>query len=515
MSPPPRTVPRLGLVAAAAALVAASAAPAQEPASPGLRLGDAVHAALAGNPDLRIARLDMEGARAAVMRADAAFDTRLQTSVSDARRETGSLDENGALAPDVLSSRTSTFDLQLSRELPGGVQMRPSVSVTRTDDPRSLSMPFAQTGASLEMVVPLGPNRAGWLTRSGVREAELGRLRTTHEIRQAASSSVRDVVGAYWEYRATHQRLAVLALAEARAARLLTETRTLVAAEERPAADLIQLEANLASKRMTRLNTEQQLDAVRQRLGLLMGLRASEAARLPDPDEPFPAPVPFRESGEALERLVATAVEHRSEVAVSEARIGVARLQHDIARANARPGIDLSVAVGYTGITTAPGIGGTLAPFYRDVPGMNVSLQLSYQMALSDGAAAGRRVQSAAGLDQQRLAREALGEQVASGVAVAASALERSLLLLGHAAEAVRLFSQAVENEKAKHALDTATLFDVILAEDNLTSALLSEVDAELSHATALARLRWETGTLLESDGAALRFAPEMATTRP
>lgn len=506
---------RLLILAAAGALALPSAAMAQEGSAGGLRLGDAVSAALVGNPTLQIARLDMEGARADVMRARGAFDTRLSTRTSDDQRATSALDESGTVADAALSSRTSSFTAQLTRELPGGMVLQPALSVTRVDDARAVPIPYAQAGASLAIVAPLGPNRGGGVTRSAVREAELGRDATAQQIRQTAATSVRDVVGAYWEYRAAYQRAAVLASAEARAARLLEETRTLVAAEERPAADLIQLQANLASKRISRLNAEQQVETVRHRLGLLMGLDAGAASRLATPADPFPPPVPFRAGGAAAERLVETAVARRGELAASELRMDAARLRHLAARAGARPTVDLSVELGYSGVTTARGLGGTLSPFYSNVPGLNLSLQLSYQAALGNVAARGHTVRAAAAVSQQQLALDALRKQVASGVALAAGALERSLTLLAHAEEAVRLFGRAVENEKAKHALGTATLIDVILAEDSRTSALLGEVDARLSHAASLSRLRWETGTLLEGDGSELRFTPTAATTPP
>jgi outer membrane protein TolC len=503
------------MLAAAGALAFPSAAMAQERRAGELRLGDAVSAALAGNPALRIARLDMEGARADLMRARGAFDTRLSSRTSDDQRATSALDESGAVAGEALSSRTSSFTAQLSRELPGGIVLQPALSVTRFDDARALPIPYAQAGASVSILAPLGPNRGGGLTRSAVREAELGRDATAQQIRQAAATSVRDVVGAYWDYRAAYQRGAVLASAEARAGRLLEETRTLVAAEERPAADLIQLQANLAAKRISRLNAEQQVEAVRHRLGLLMGLDAGAAARLATPGDPFPLPVPFNGGAAAAERLVETAVARRGELAASELRMGAARLRHSAARAGARPSRDLSVELGYSGVTTARGVGGTLSPFYSNVPGLNLSLQLSYQASLGNHVARGNTVRAAAAESQQQVALEALRQQVASGVALAAGALERSLTLLGHAEEAVRLYGRAVENEKAKYALGTATLIDVILAEDSRTSALMGEVDARLSYAAALSRLRWETGTLLEDDGAELRFTPTAATTPP
>jgi outer membrane protein TolC len=59
-----------------------------------------------------------------------------------------------------------------------------------------------------------------------------------------------------------------------------------------------------------------------------------------------------------------------------------------------------------------------------------------------------------------------------------------------------------VENEQTKSGLGAATVFDVIFAEDNLTSALLNVVAGRQGYAVALAQLRYETGTMVE-DGEA------------
>ena len=66
----------------------------------------------------------------------------------------------------------------------------------------------------------------------------------------------------------------------------------------------------------------------------------------------------------------------------------------------------------------------------------------------------------------------------------------------------MRLFERAVINEEKKLRAGTSTLLDVISQRDRLTSARQSQVSAHLALALALARLRFETGTLCpEADG--------------
>jgi hypothetical protein len=72
-----------------------------------------------------------------------------------------------------------------------------------------------------------------------------------------------------------------------------------------------------------------------------------------------------------------------------------------------------------------------------------------------------------------------------------------------------------VENERKKYELSAATLFDVLLAEDNLTGALLSGVEGRLGHALALARIRYETATLVDVAGPEPAFLASSAGALP
>ena len=68
---------------------------------------------------------------------------------------------------------------------------------------------------------------------------------------------------------------------------------------------------------------------------------------------------------------------------------------------------------------------------------------------------------------------------------------------------------QSVSTEEERLRLGLSTLFDAILAADALMTAQLFRTDAQLRHAAAIARLRFETGTLLEIQEEAVRVDPQ------
>ena len=86
---------------------------------------------------------------------------------------------------------------------------------------------------------------------------------------------------------------------------------------------------------------------------------------------------------------------------------------------------------------------------------------------------------------------------------------------LAKSEEAVGLYQTAVDNEKEKSRLGAATLLDVITTEDRLTSALLKKVSEQYSYASAVARLRYETGTLAFAEGWKGSITMEQLTTVP
>jgi outer membrane protein TolC len=124
-------------------------------------------------------------------------------------------------------------------------------------------------------------------------------------------------------------------------------------------------------------------------------------------------------------------------------------------------------------------------------------VKLQYRLPVSNAEARGRAIQHGAALEQSRIQQESLRAEIATGVRLAVEALGRGVLTATEADSAVAMYGLMVENERTKHRLDAATLFDVIMAEDALTGALLARVSARLAYARALADLRFETGTLV------------------
>ena len=424
------------------------------------------------------------------------FDPRVKASVGAAREIEQSTTNVGIASPTVERNLTS-YRVGLSKRMEWGLSVQPALTVSRSSANALLPDPVAVANVDLGLVMPLGQDRWGVVTRSASRAADARYAAEGHTLEHSAEGAVLQAVTAYWRYLSASRQLAVHEAARARAEVLVAETQALVARDERPPADLNHVEGNLATKQMAVLAAEQSVLVTKGHLGIAMGLSATEVHDLGSPTTAFPA-LDVGEEARDLARLTANAMDNRSDLAAAGQRVHAEMVLADAARNQLRSQLDLALSIGYVGSQTGDGLGRFLGPLYSQVPGMNIALELRYDLPIHSHYAKGLFAAQNALYEQTQVVERDLARTIAVDVRVAGEAVQRAAITVGAAARAVDLHQATVESEKTKHQLGDATLFDVILAEDALTNAQLGEVRARVEHATSSAVLRYHTGTLVE-----------------
>jgi outer membrane protein TolC len=483
---------------------------AQSPGAPGpIALQEALDYVLEHGTELQLGERQVRMGEGALLAARAPFGARLITALSTTRTNGASLGTRDGTTP--ILTTTIASSVALPKRFRSGVVVTPRVDIERSqlsDIPGALTN---RASVGLDATVPLLRDRGEGAAAAGEGAAHRVLDAAVLDARHSAATSVLAVVVAYWSDLAAEQRLEVYRSSELRASQLVDDTRRLVDADERPAADLDQLMANLALKRAVRLTGEQASMEAREQLAIAMGMELDAADLLPRATTGFPeARLDSIRRDEAMERRAdpaswADALGRRADLAALRARRDAAEMQVGAARNGLLPRLDLQVGLGYQGIASERGFGGAFSSLYRNVPGLDASVQLSYELPFGSLAARGEALRSAAASDQLRIREAELARQIASGVRVAHAALRHGREALLASRAAVALSREAVENEKRKFQLGMSTLFDVILAEDALTNARLGEIAGEQAYAVAIARLRYESGVILDSNSEAPR----------
>ncbi|MEP6621530.1 MAG: TolC family protein [bacterium] len=462
-----------------------------------LSLQGVIDAALTGNTQIRNERLRAEGSRGQLITRSGPFDVQVQSTVQQSQ-------DKKLITPDQFAlEHGTTYQIALVRQLHSGITLSPTVQVTSSRYALPGALTYGSASAALKMVVPLMYDRGGAVTTTAVRVAELDFETVMGSWRATVSTGVNAAVNAYWEYVASIDGLSVQRDAESRAQQLLDRTTQLVEKQERAASDLQQLRATVAARRSARILAEQTVDQARVQLGTLMGLDAANVLAIGAPATAFPQPVDAMVSSPAsIARLEELARTLRPDLAAQRVSNRAWELELEQFRRAQQPRFDLNINVGYEGYTQGPGHDQLVSPLYRNVPGLNATVQLQYAVDVANSAARGRVVSEEASVNQQRLALRDAERQIVTDVRLAALGVDRGTTALRESETAVALFRVSVGNEQRKLQLGMNTLFDVLNAEEALTNALLTAINNRRSYAVGLSMLRLATGTFADLSGA-------------
>src|SRR6266545_4397889 len=484
------------------AIRAASAADPSPPDVPetGLDLGDAVRLTLENDPNIALSQAQLAGARGALLGAAGRFDPVLTSQVE---QETSNTPLTEITSREEMSLQSS---FGAAKEFRSGLSVSPSLGISRVDVPGAGDTAVNVGTLSFTVRQPLLQGRGRSVTAAGEMTAEREVAASGLDVEQTTAARVLTVVSQYWTARAQAINLEIL----------LDTTRRLVEADQTPAAELVQLEANLAAKESSRIGGERALFAARQDLGREIGLEPARIAALPVPADPFPEVRPKEVPPPAeAGRFIAMALRRRADLRAARERKSGAEILLRVADDALKPRLDLIFAPTWSGLVQGNGTGAYFGSLGRNVPGVGATLGFSLSWPTLNRAARGSQAETEAVRRQAELLIELVSRTVGADVPSALDAVRSSALQVEKASQAVDLFERAVANEEKKLRAGTSTLIDLISQRDRLTAARQAEVGARLALAQALVRLRFETGTLLTVEGGAGALRPELLISVP
>jgi outer membrane protein len=492
----------------ALAVAGPPASRAQQPPAGGLGLVEAIRLTLTRDPNIALEEERVRSSLGALEIAASSFDPVLSSGDTRTSTQAPITESAGQL--------TTLLDdtLGVTKTFRNGTSIEPGIELIRTGTPGG---PVVDTATvSFRIRQPLLRGRGRGIADAGERSARHELTASELDLHFITTQRVQTVASLYWQARAAELNLDVLISSEASARGILDNTRRLVAADETPAGELVQLEANLAAKESARIDGERSLFAARQSLGREIGLDHAEIAVLPLPADPFPVlrPESLPPPAEA-DRLVALALGHRADLRASRERQAEFDVLVRAAENGLKPQLDLVLTPSYTGFKEGGSAGTLFSPLVSNIPGASSLLSLNLSLPAGNNLARGQLVQARAVQSQNSLTTDLVVKGIGAGVPTALDAVRSNAQQLQKASEAVLLFDRAVVNEEKKLRAGTSTLINLITQRDRLTSARQVEVSAQLALALSLLDLRFQTGTLLAEDGGKISLQQALLVSPP
>jgi outer membrane protein TolC len=520
-----------------ATLAAQTAPPPAAPAGVPLTLSDATARALARNNDIALERESFRIADAALLRADGSYDPTFRL---DARYRSHTDPVNsllsgapyGEIAP---SAEGVSGVAGIGALLPTGGTVAVSGAAARdlTNNFFALLSPGYSTSLGIDVRQPLLQNLSIDPARRSIRIAALGRDASTASLRATVSDTVSNVERAYWNLVSARRDILVREASMRLAADQREDTKSRIDVGTLPESDIAQPIAEYERRRGDLYASQE--NARRAELLLKLLILNDEADPLwnqtLDPVDKPETPLVRVDLATALR----VADEKRPEVAEARARVAQRAVDVDFFSDRLKPQLDLVAGYARRGLAgtlnpNAPATGFTGQPvvvpdaldggFGRSIgtigegrfPDASVGLALTVPVfnrtAKGDVAIArAQKSQAEILLAQQR-------QRVAVEVRNAILTLETAAQRID-AAKAGRAAAETQLNaEKERYGVGLSTNFFVLTRQNDLASAVLTEIAALTDYRKALTDYARAAGTLLderrieiEGDAPALKTA--------
>lgn len=463
-----------------------------------LDLATCLRLALENDPQIAVAEIDLTRAEANVLFETGTFDWTLSANVvaSESRlpeNEATQLENGGR---DALDTSTVSYGAGVTKTFKNGLQFSQDLSVSR-DDTNINGATTKTTGAlDFTLTMPLLQGRGSLIVSAPLQAAGKDQEAARLDLNRRVAERIFAATSAFWQYYAAYHQHRVIGESEARSAKLVADTRSLIKAGEMPENELLQLLANDAEKRANTINAANNLFQVRQNLLVVLGLDQARSEVV----QQIPAALPLAEDFDIQnlptpERLTAFALAQRPDFLALDLRKQGDLLRQRVAEDRLKAELGLAVSAGTNTLREGSGADEMLAALTGDTPGPSYSVALRYLLPLQRSVAKSRVVAARAQVARRDIDQNDLRRRIGLEVVRAYQDLLRIHEEKTTFEESVKFYTLAVKNERRKLKLGFSTLLDMINYEDRLTIAERNMFAAQTRFWQALARLQLEIGT--------------------
>jgi outer membrane protein len=339
-----------------------------------------------------------------------------------------------------------------------------------------------------------GSDATGAAEKAAQVDYEASELTLKHQ----ASTSVLNTVAAYWNLVASQEILEAAKRSSGVQGRRLEITDALISADEIPRAERARGLASRASSDALVASAERTVNEARVALALAMGVAVEGEANAPFAADTFPPEVE-RDLLSSLQPapLVSLAFQRRYDRQASIKLIDSGGILLRQAETGLRPKLDVSGQVSANSTAET-----SLAQLANAWTAPGIQAGLSFEKPVGNNAARGVFAQRRADLGQRAINSRDLDRNIQANIVQILASLRAAADQTERAREAVEAYEKTIDAEGERFKSGETSLLDSILTQDLQTSALVTYAQARQTYASLLARLRYETGTLLgESAG--------------
>ena len=466
-----------------------------------MTLEEAISRALQMNLDIQTARLNPEIQSYTLRVARAAFTPTFNTSygyTNSTNQSTSQLD-GGART----TSERMTLNSSLAQTLPwygGRLSANFNNSRNETNNAFTTRNPSYSSSLSFSYTQPLLAGLKTDNQRAAIEAQQIQSQITDLQVASQIDNITNQVRVSYWSLRSTIEQIEIQRRSLALAQRLLAENQLRVQLGRMTELQLVQAEAQVASAEQALLNAEIQWRNQEFAFKRLL-LGGADDPLLQQTVDPTSAPSLVEQEVD-IDEAVELALRERADIRQQRQQREITELNLDVTRSNTLPDLNLTASYSLQGVGgnlfERDQLGGdpvlvqqgdywdglqSIADF--DTPTWSLGLSASYPLGTNTNKLNHERAELQ--LQQADLALRGQELSIVTQVTSAGLAVRNAFLQLEAARRSREAAERGAEAELLRFNVGVATNYEVVQAQDALTTSRLAELRAIISHVNAIA----------------------------
>lgn len=476
-----------------------------------ITLEEAVRMALENNQDILIVGYEPAIADSGLLSARGDFDPNLSLSGSYAQSSRPPSPVQrvfGNLSAQNISTKTADWELTLSRKNRFGTQYgfdflvdrergtftQPRDAMGNPLDPQSVYTADASLTLTQPLLRGFGTDSNLFRVRSAMNDQDFSNA----QVQLVLINSIGQVIKSYWDLVGAVQQLTVRQEALANARRVLNINEQRYELGTASQLEVLEAKAGVARTQSDVVTARTNILDAEDRLKVFIGLY-NESGELLSDKNLIPLDRPSVQTVQwDLDQSMRTALEYRPDIRQAELNIENAQLQVADTRDSLLPQVNLRGSYGRTTVNIG---GGRVFEGLAEKDGWNWSVALEGSIPIGNRGARGafQQAKLIKRQQEQQLIKTKQDAQLDVRLAIHSLASNRVLV---ESTQQARILEQAnVDAEEKRLRIGVSTAQDVLIKQQDLTTAQAAEVQAKVDFEKALIDLRVAEGTLLRELG--------------
>lgn len=479
-----------------------------------LRLGleDAIALALLNSTDIHVDRAQYDLSRFPLLRAQQPFDPVFTSGFVPTRSVSPSSSSLQGAA--TVSQLTQQSNVNYSEEFQTGTTVGVGFLTTRftTNSSFATVNPSFNSGLTFSLSQPLWRNFGMFPNRAPIIIAQRGIRQSRATFQAQVSDTMQRLIGQYWDVVQARETLRVLRKSLDLAQASYDHDKRALELGALPPLDIYRSESQVAQRRIAVIQAEYSLKQVETTLKQTLGadLDSRVAALDLELTEPIEITGPLAKVN--LDETLTLAQQNRREIEAQNHQLAIDDANVRLANNNLKP--DLTLSASYT----SNGLGGVV--FGTDANGNPIvvsnggftdslsqlggfgfptyGISLNLRLPIRNSSAQADLGTALVGKRRDLYQKRSLEQSITTEATNAVHDLEQAELVVGAAQISRDLSTKTLAADQRKYELGAETIFFVLDAQNQLSQAELSLVQAQIFYQRALTEVDHATGTLLD-----------------